>query len=56
MITLDAADVLTCCASPSYAEIVASGSHSSLDALINNARCAWWQQVMPLSALTACIA
>ena len=45
MITLDVADVLACCASSSYAEIVASGSHSSLDALIDRARCAWWQQV-----------
>lgn len=49
MITLDVADVLTCCASPSYAKIVASGQHSSMEALIDHARSAWWQQVSPLS-------
>ena len=45
MIALDVADVLACCASLSYAEILAAASHSSMDALMDHARSVWWQQV-----------
>jgi hypothetical protein len=49
MVSISADDALTCCASPAFAQALASTTHSSVDALIDHARIVWWQQVGLLS-------
>ena len=55
MVSISAEDALTCCASPAFAQAVASATHSSVDALIDHARIVWWQQVRGLLSMLCCL-